>query len=808
MPAAMNNQNDLDVMSLVSKHPHVFNGPAVNFFEGALLGNGGLGVVVCTRPDAVLLHFGHNAVWDIRIAENHRDRMGTFEEISRRVEKIKARHLVHDSWYSEYCRNMRENYDKPYPRPFPCGTLLLGFDRRLPCEVLGHRLDPGTGCCFVRLLAGREELALEIFMERVRDRIWLRVLDAKGDLHASPFDRIRLIPDAATPPEFPPAASPLPAREDVLCFRQVLPKSESGVVGDPGDRAFRLSVRTAKTMQRTERICWNLDVEKMEECEGAFQDRTPFVACAQLDHGPANVVPDAGWPDLPQPEPENFASAWRENCDGWEAFWRKSCVSLEDEELERVWYHNLYFLNCAVREGVTCPGLFANWSLGKIGTAWHGDYHMNYNTQQPFWVAFSSNHVEKHLPYVDLVDFLLPVSRRHAHDFYGLPGAYFPHSAYPVEMTMMPYPVPTWGWEICETPWTVQSLWWHFLYTQDREFLRSRAYGPMREAVLFLAAYMNRADARGPRWGDDKFHIFPTVSPEMHGGLRPGFELNCDCIVDLTLTRFLFRAFLEARRVLGISQDEKLAEDVETILNYFPEYPKAQTPQGEVFVNAPGEPPDLVFNTPNTLAHVFPGEEFGIGSPPEIRKILENTLARHRNEGGNDLVFLNLQAARIGRLDLERFKRQIVYCRLPNGTCTDKCLQSGGRYSDSTAFDFMAGMGIWFENFALPAVINECLLQSYDSVLRFFPNWPKSKDAAFENLRAAGAFLVSARLANGSVQRIGILSEAGGLLQLVSPWPHTVCRRKNREPEIMEGALIRLEAVPGESYLFEPAFPA
>ncbi len=47
--------------------------PAVNFFEGALLGNGGLGVVVTMRPDAVVLRFGHNDVWDIRVAEEHAD---------------------------------------------------------------------------------------------------------------------------------------------------------------------------------------------------------------------------------------------------------------------------------------------------------------------------------------------------------------------------------------------------------------------------------------------------------------------------------------------------------------------------------------------------------------------------------------------------------------------------------------------------------------------------------------------------------------------------------------------------------------
>jgi alpha-L-fucosidase 2 len=46
-------------------------GAAPDFFEGALLGNGGLGAVVTTRPDAVVIHFGHNEVWDIRVEEGH-----------------------------------------------------------------------------------------------------------------------------------------------------------------------------------------------------------------------------------------------------------------------------------------------------------------------------------------------------------------------------------------------------------------------------------------------------------------------------------------------------------------------------------------------------------------------------------------------------------------------------------------------------------------------------------------------------------------------------------------------------------------
>ena len=67
----------------------------------------------------------------------------------------------------------------------------------------------------------------------------------------------------------------------------------------------------------------------------------------------------------------------------WNNYWSASSVELDDKELERIWYHNMYFFNCSVRPGAICPGLFANWSYSNIGTAWHGDYHLNYNTQQP-----------------------------------------------------------------------------------------------------------------------------------------------------------------------------------------------------------------------------------------------------------------------------------------------------------------------------------------------------------------------------------------------------------------------------------------
>lgn len=119
-----------------AQHPMIRETPAVDFFEGAVLGNGALGAIVCTRPDAVMIHFGPNNVWDIRLNEDHKDQTGTFAEVFAKD----AAGIGEDPWFREYYHRVTEAYGKPYPRSFPCGTPVLGFDRRR-AELLGHRLD-------------------------------------------------------------------------------------------------------------------------------------------------------------------------------------------------------------------------------------------------------------------------------------------------------------------------------------------------------------------------------------------------------------------------------------------------------------------------------------------------------------------------------------------------------------------------------------------------------------------------------------------------------------------------------------------
>jgi hypothetical protein len=195
----------------------------------------------------------------------------------------------------------------------------------------------------------------------------------------------------------------------------------------------------------------------------------------------------------------------------------------------------------------------------------------------------------------------------------------------------------------------------------------------------------------------------------------------------------------------------------------------------------------------------------GIGRGSEQFEIARRTAQTIRLEGGNDLVYRPLILARLGLLDLDLFKREVRYCLLPSGVANDRVRQVGGRYDDTTDFDFMMRMGVWTENLSLPAVLNECVMQSWTGVIRLFPNPRGLGPVRFQNLRAVGAFLVSASYDGKKAFDVRILSEKGSLARLANPWPGaelrvTRARDSSSVEAAMEGDVAEFSTAPGESY--------
>ena len=74
-------------------------------------------------------------------------------------------------------------------------------------------------------------------------------------------------------------------------------------------------------------------------------------------------------------------------------------------------------------------------------------------------------------------------------------------------------------------------------------------------------------------------------------------------------------------------------------------------------------------------------------------------------------------------------------------------------------------------NFAFAAGVQEMLIQSHTGIIHIFPAIPQSwKDVSFTSMRTRGAFLVSAQRTGGELDKVGIISETGGICKLKNPF--------------------------------------
>ena len=849
----------LDGYKLAARHTIRREIPGPTFFEGMLLGNGDVGVCALVRPDALGLHFGKNDCWDIRVSEDIAEHVLPFAEVlklwQRASEEAKRQGkpdmLYLESgidFFNDYSKRVGTSYSNKWPRPWPCGTVWLNWDPRWVAPGQ-YTLNPANGTFTLELKCtnpgidsrnsdadgGSRSIQLTCFVDWATGLVSVStngsvpllslVYSPEIDgFHGGPFDRghVDVKPELLPKPET--AAKTGDDFAEFSCFQYLPSIGPTRELPSPPksdkDRNFSLhgriagrwSVTSAKpstdvTLASIGEQAIHLDVllvtprdlylKRLEEQASAGKrwvsvPQNHAFSAEDLDtaaHAQTQVARLSG---------TEFTDRQQDSEKHWREHWSRSAVELKDKDLERIWYHNQYFLACCLRKHKVAPGLFANWSAGDIGTAWHGDYHLDYNCQQVYWGVFSSNHVDQHLPYVEMCENLTPIAEKFAKENFNLPGAFFPVSAYPVPSQIVPYPVPPWAYQISMTPWIVQSLWWQYLYTQDDEYLR-HVYPILRSAARFVAAFVKRGD-------DQLYHFIPTVSSE-NWGFTVDYRLNKDCILDIALTRFLLSAVIEGSTVMGIDEEERA--QWRNIYRNLASYPKANGPYGEVWLDIMNGPIEHIFNVPITLAPVFPGEQVGIGQESPEWEIANRTAHTLRLEGGNDLVYQPLIRARLGMLDLDWFKREVLYCTLPNGIANDRVRQSGGRYSQSVDFDFMMRMGVWCENFALPAVLNECMMQSYTGTIRLFPNATNMGPARFESLRAAGAFLVSAVYDGRTVTHLSLLSEKGKTVRMSAPWKEKrirVTRIRDRGAVAVwsDGEEFRFETEPDTSYLIEP----
>ena len=417
----------------------------------------------------------------------------------------------------------------------------------------------------------------------------------------------------------------------------------------------------------------------------------------------------------------------------WQDFWSKSFIEIPDKVLEQHWYVSQYVMASCSRYGKVAPGLWGNW-LTTNKPNWHGDFHLNYNFQAPYFGVYAANHAEVSLPFYQAINEFVPRGKKIA-EKKGWKGVHFPVSIGP--WGMCPEGDDTdWG-QRSDASYAALNFIWYYQYTQDQDWLRNHGYNFLRELVDFWENYL--------KLENDRYVIY---NDSMHEGSGP----DVNNLLSLGLVSTLFKNILVMSADLGVDKDRRAKwQDICAKLSAFP----TQERNGKTVFRYSEKGMDWCNDNTLGVQHIFPAGAIGFDSDPKLLEISRNMIqAMGRWSDGNGFATWYSACARVGhdpKAILAGLRNESEKHSMPN-----RLLSYGGG-------------GI--ENCAGFHAINEMLLQSHEGVLRFFPCWPKDMDAKFGTLRAVGAFLVSAEILSGDVTGVKILSKRGKDCVVVNPWP-------------------------------------
>lgn len=307
--------------------------------------------------------------------------------------------------------------------------------------------------------------------------------------------------------------------------------------------------------------------------------------------------------------------------------------------------------------------------------------------------------------------------------------------------------------------------WWRYRHTGDREWLRSHAYPLLRGTVEFYRHLVKKE-------ADGRYHLSGTHAHEDFWGVK-------DSIMDLAAIRGTAPLAIRASEILDM--DAELRGQWKELLKNLAPYPLGSDPQAKALkggaladdlwaagylgeVDGQHNPEDV------WLTPVFPFEDCTLetrdATTDRIVQTLLSRAPRHQSilagAGTNTAIRSPIAAIRAGRGEelpqiLDRYAA--AFAPLSNGTSL---------FEGPTAAS-VEHLGL------LTTTLQDALLQSVSSrpsepeVIRVFPAWPAHWKASFR-LLARGGFLVSSKFDKGTVQVVEVESRFGEECRLRNPW--------------------------------------
>lgn len=444
----------------------------------------------------------------------------------------------------------------------------------------------------------------------------------------------------------------------------------------------------------------------------------------------------------------------------------KQLLAYSDEQEHNPYLEMLYFQygRYLLISSSRTPGIPSNlqglWAPA-LYSPWRGNYTININLEENYWPAEVTNLPEMVKPVDGLVKGLSITGHHNAKNFYGINQGWC--TGHNTDAWAMSNPVgtgnesPQWSNWAMGGAWLVETLWDHYDYTRDLNYLRDTAYPLMKGACDFMLNWLIE-DPHNPK----ELITAPCTSPEADYITDKGYRGSSfyGGTADLAIIRELFKNTISGAKALGI--DPEYQDKLQCALDRLRTYHIGKRGNLMEWYHD-WEDQDWHHRHQSHLLGLYPFHQISVAKTPDLAKAATKTLEikGDNSTGWSTGWRINLWA-RLHRQDKAyQILRKLLTYVSPE-IYKDSKHHSGGTYPNF--FDAHPPFQI-DGNFGGTAGICEMLMQCDGETMDLLPAlpsvWPNGE---INGIKARGNYTIDLTWKKRQVKKAKITSQQAGEL--------------------------------------------